>query len=318
MRIVSFLAANAQRAMSDLRSKLGEDAILLSTKTLDDGQVSVTGAINNDSVDLNDVLVPSERPTSLEWLQALIDFHEWPLNSDGRIESVLSELAPAEPELIVKTLMRALFHFDTSLPQFSRPVMFSGPPGSGKTVTLAKIAAAQVLAGHSVDVFSLDVSRAGSLDQLTTLLSPLELSPTPVASPSSLPSLIAASKSDVILVDSVATNPFDPSDLATVSTLVSRAGVELLVTLPAGQGYADTAEIARNYVALGARAMVVTKLDVARRLGGVLAAAETGLAFTFAGIGPTIGNGLCELSADGLARLLLRRYRASIGREARR
>lgn len=318
MRIVSFLAPNSKQAISDLRSRLGEDAILLSTKTLEDGQVSVTGAVNDDAVDLSDVLVPSEGPTSLDWLQALIDFHEWPLKSDGRIESVLGELAPAEPELIVKTLVRALFRFDASLLPCSKPLLFSGPPGSGKTVTLAKVAAAQVLAGRAVDVFSLDVSRAGSLDQLTTLLSPLELSPTPVTSLSSLPSLIAACKGDVVLVDSIATNPFEPSDLGTVSTLVSRAGVELVVTLPAGQGYADTAEIARNYVALGARAMVVTKLDAARRLGGVLAAAEAGLAFTHAGIGPTIGNGLCALSADGLARLLLRRYRASIGREAHR
>jgi len=64
--------------------------------------------------------------------------------------------------------------------------------------------------------------------------------------------------------------------------------------------------------------MVVTKLDVAKRLGGVLAAAETGLAFTQAGVGPTIGDGLCALSADGVARLLLRRYRNSIREETPR
>ncbi len=317
MRIVSFLAPNSKRAIADLRSRLGEDAVILSTRTLEDGQVSVTGAIDDDAVDLSDVLVPPERTTSLDWLQALIDFHEWPFQSGGRIEPVLNELTPAEPELIVKTLVRALFRFDSSILQARKPLLFSGPPGSGKTVTLAKIAAAQVLAGRAVDVLSLDVSRAGGLNQLSTLLSPLELSPTPVPSLSALPGLVAESKGEIILVDSIATNPFEPNDLGMVSTLVSRAGVELLLMLPAGQGYADSAEIARSYVALGARAMVVTKLDVARRLGGVLAAAEAGLAFTQAGIGPTIGNGLCELGADGLARLLLRRFRTSIGGETR-
>jgi flagellar biosynthesis protein FlhF len=316
MRIVSFLAPNSKRAIADLRSRLGEDAIILSTRTLDDGQVSVTGAIDDDAVDLTDVLVPPERTTSLDWLQTLIDFHEWPFKSGGRIEPVLGELTPAEPELILKTLVRALFRFDAALLQSQIPILFSGPPGSGKTVTLAKVAAAHVLEGRKVSVLSLDINRAGSLNQLSTLLAPLELSPIPVPSPSALPSLLAECKGDVVLVDSIATNPFEPADLGAVSALVSHASVELLLTLPAGQGYADSAEIARNYAALGARAMVVTKLDVARRLGGVLAAAEAGLAFTQAGISPTIGNGLCELSADGLARLLLRRYRMSIGREA--
>ena len=58
---------------------------------------------------------------------------------------------------------------------------------------------------------------------------------------------------------------------------------------------------------LGSRRLLVTKLDAARRLGGVLAAADAGLAFCDAGIGPTIGQGLSPLSAGGLARLLLRR-----------
>jgi flagellar biosynthesis protein FlhF len=209
-----------------------------------------------------------------------------------------------------------LFYFDLPWLQTRKPLLFSGPPGSGKTVTLAKVAACEVLAGRRVDVLSLDVDRAGGLSQLSTLLSPLELEPVPVPSLSTLPSLIEACKGDAILIDSIATDPFAPNDLSMVSTLVSRSGVELLLMLPAGQGYADSAEIARSYVALGARAMVVTKLDVARRLGGVLAAAEAGLAFTQAGIGPTIGNGLSDLNADGLARLLLRRYRASIGHEA--
>jgi flagellar biosynthesis protein FlhF len=316
MRIVSFLAPNSKRAIADLKSRLGEDAVILSTRTLDDGQVSVTGAIDDAAVDLSDVLVPPQRTTNLEWLQALIDFHEWPFKSGGRIEPVLSELTPAEPELIVKTLIRALFRFDSICHEGRGPLLFSGPPGSGKTATLAKVAATQILAGRDVDVLSLDVSRAGGLNQLSTLLSPLELAPTPVPSLSALPGLIADCKGDVVLIDSTATNPFEPNDLGMVSTLVSRAGVELLLMLPAGLGSADSAEIARSYVALGARMMVVTKLDVARRLGGVLAAAEAGLAFTQAGIGPTIGKGICELGADGLARLLLRRYRASIGLEA--
>ncbi|NJO36465.1 MAG: hypothetical protein HC871_01185 [Rhizobiales bacterium] len=182
-------------------------------------------------------------------------------------------------------------------------------------MTIAKLAAAEVLAGHAVDIVTLDVQRAGSLDQLSTLLEPLDLAAIPVARTADLPAIIAACRSDVVLVDTPSTNPFNAADLGAVSSLTARIGGELILVLPAGQGHADCADIARSYAAIGARAMVVTKLDVARRFGGVLAAAEAGLALTQAGIGPMIGNGLCALSADGVARLLLRRYYNAIGEE---
>ena len=284
MRIVSFLAPTSRQAMADLRASLGEDAIILTTQTLDDGQVSVTGAAADDAFDLADVLEPTQEPRSLEWLGILAGFHEWPFKMRERIEPILRDVTPSDPEIILKTLVQALFRFRRLHPGNEKPLMFSGPPGGGKTVTIAKLAAAQVLAGHTVDVLTLDVKRAGGLDQLDTLLAPLDLKPLAVPTSADLPNVMTECKGDVILVDSPSTNPFNPIDLGAVSTLVARAGAELVLVLPAGQGYADSLEIARSYVALGARAMVVTKLDAARRFGGVLAAAESGLAFTEAGI----------------------------------
>lgn len=301
--------------MTDLRARLGDDAIILSTRTLDDGQISVTGAVTDDVFDLADVLSPTDEPRSLEWLKALAEFHEWPIKGREKIESLLKNMVPAGPEMVLTTLIKALFRFDAAQFQTSKPIILSGPPGSGKTVTLAKLAAAEVLAGHAVDIITLDVKRAGSLEQVSTLLEPLDLSPIPVARSADLPKIIAACKSDVVLVDTASTNPFNPADLGELSSLTARIGGELVLVLAAGQAYADSADIARSYSAIGADAMIATKLDVARRFGGVLAAAEAGLAFTQAGIGPTIGDGLCALSADGVARLLLRRYYSSIGEE---
>ncbi|MEM8949288.1 MAG: hypothetical protein AAGA21_12380 [Pseudomonadota bacterium] len=316
MRIVSFVAPTSKQAMADLRAGLGEDAIMLTIRTLDDGQVAVTGAVADESLDLAGLLSPSEEPRSLDWLGALADFHEWPFKERERIEPILKDIVPAEPEVILKALVRALFRFDSLHLKAKKPVILSGPPGSGKTVTVAKLAATRVLAGDTVNIVTLDVERAGSIDQLRTLLAPLDLAPISVSAPSELPCALRGCNGDVVLVDSMGVNPFNPADLGTVSTMATKAGAELVLTLPAGQGYADCAEIARSYVALGANAMVVTKLDVAKRIGGVLAAAKAGLAFTEVGIGPTIGDGLRSLSADGLARLLLHRYRSAIGLES--
>ncbi|MGI9416673.1 MAG: hypothetical protein ACR2RA_02420 [Geminicoccaceae bacterium] len=301
--------------MADLRAGLGDDAIILATRTLDNGQVSVTGAAADEALDLAEVLSPSTERPGLEWLSALAEFHEWPFTARERIEPILENVMPANPEAVLTTLMQALFRFDDNDPPGQKPLLLSGPPGSGKTVTIAKLAAAHILVGDDVDIITLDVARAGGLDQLRALLAPLDRAPIPVAAAAELPDVMSHCQGDVVLVDSVGINPFDPAELGALSNFVARAGADLLLVLPGGQGYADSAEIARNYVALGARALVATKLDVARRFGGLLAAAEAGLAFTQVGIGPTIGDGLAALSADGLARLLLRRYRASIGEE---
>lgn len=315
MRIVSFLASTSKQAMADLRAGLGEDAIILATRTLDDGQVSVTGAVADDALDIADLLVPTEEARDLDWLQALADFHEWPFRERERIEPILQDVRPADPEIILKALVRGLFRFDSLHAEGRRPLILSGPPGGGKTVTIAKLAAARVLAGDTVDILTLDISRAGGLDQLRTLLAPLDLAPIPVSAPAQLPSALGACKADLVLVDSAGINPFDPCDLGAVATMAAKADAELVLVMPAGQGYEDSAEIARSYATLGTKFMVVTKLDVAKRFGGVLAAAEAGLAFTEVGIGPTIGDGLRTLSADGMARLLLRRYRSSIGED---
>ena len=65
------------------------------------------------------------------------------------------------------------------------------------------------------------------------------------------------------------------------------------------------ADLARAFAVLGARHLLPTRLDAARRLGGVVsAAAEAGLALTEAGTGPGVADGLSPLSPEWLARRL--------------
>jgi flagellar biosynthesis protein FlhF len=64
--------------------------------------------------------------------------------------------------------------------------------------------------------------------------------------------------------------------------------------------------LARAFAALGARHLLPTRLDAARRLGGVLMAAKAGpLALTEAGIGAEVADGLEALTPEGLASRLL-------------
>ena len=60
----------------------------------------------------------------------------------------------------------------------------------------------------------------------------------------------------------------------------------MVAVLPAGGDALETADIAAAFASLGATRMIATRLDIARRYGGLLAAASQPLAFAAAGVAP--------------------------------
>jgi flagellar biosynthesis protein FlhF len=311
MRLITVIAPTSQQAVAGLRAKLGPDAVIVTTQTTEDGQVRITGAMAEEDVDLADVLSPSIKHDAFDWLAPLGDFHEWPLAWHDGVGLHLDDASISDPCAVLAAMLRARWSFCGSSEPSDRPMLLSGPPGSGKTATLAKLAAGSVLDGKSVDVLTLDVERAGAIEQLTSLLAPLELKPIHVPKFDDLSGILASCSSELILIDTPGTNPFGKADLKHLSMALNSSGVELVLVLAAGGSPSDSADIGQCYAALGAERMMVTKLDAAKRLGGLLAAADAGLAFSDAGIGPTIGDGFCELTAEGFARLLLCRFQQS-------
>lgn len=55
MKIKTFTAAGSMEAMSQAREALGDEAVIISTETLDDGQVRVTAAVDEaEEISFND------------------------------------------------------------------------------------------------------------------------------------------------------------------------------------------------------------------------------------------------------------------------
>jgi flagellar biosynthesis protein FlhF len=108
-----------------------------------------------------------------------------------------------------------------------------------------------------------------------------------------------------VLIDMPGASPFDAGANEELAALVGVADGRIAVVLPAGLDCSEAHEIASAFAGLGAEYLVATRLDVARRLGCVLAAGRTGLALSEAGIGPGAADGLVPLTAELLARRLL-------------
>jgi flagellar biosynthesis protein FlhF len=78
--------------------------------------------------------------------------------------------------------------------------------------------------------------------------------------------------------------------------------IEPILTLAAAGDAEESGEMARIFSALGVRRFVPTRLDIARRLGGLLSAAQHGgLSFADASISASVANGFEPLSPRRLA-----------------
>src|SRR3546814_13918721 len=84
------------------------------------------------------------------------------------------------------------------------------------------------------------------------------------------------------------------------------APAEPVLVMPAGLDIVDAAALADGFRPLAPSRLLVTRLDMVRRLGSALAAADAAkAAFCAVGLSPAIGSGLRPITPLLLARLFL-------------
>ncbi|MGG5808897.1 GTP-binding protein [Falsiroseomonas sp. CW058] len=289
MRLRTIQAPRMADAMARLRAELGEDAVILSTRRTGDG-VEVTAAQEPDDEPL--VIAPGDATPARAIPPALLR-HNLPPALAARLGGVPLPAALA-----------AAFRFEP-LPAEARPLLLAGPPGAGKTLTAAKLATRFVLSGRAPLLVTADGRRAGATEQLAAFARVLGLPLAVAASPSALAKALARREAgQPAIVDLPGCDPFRPAETRALVAFRDAAGGAPVLVLPAGLDAEEAAETARAFHLLGCRHLLPTRLDAARRLGGVLAAADAGLAFTEAGIGPDAAGDLVAMDAAWLAERL--------------
>lgn len=311
MRIHTFTGSNLAAAMAEVRAALGDDAVIVSTYESRRGRgVEITAALDEQAEDdaLAAALAAEEDLPPPGALETALVAQGVPAALVQRLVRAAGGHPDETPELALAAALDATFGF-TALPRRQpQPVMLVGPPGMGKTVALVKIAARAVLAGGRVRLISTDTVRAGAFAQLEAFA---ELLGQPLFRAETDKDLAAAltapDPADLILIDTPGTNPFAASEMTDLRHFIDVAPVDAVLVLRAGLDGEDAAETAQAFAALGARRLHATQLDVARRLGALLGAAQAGrLAFAEAGATPFVADGLNALTPVALARLLLR------------
>ncbi len=295
MRLLQFHAATMTAAMAQVRRALGDDALILSSRRAGGG-VELTAAVEANEPEASPQswratgggLAPSsDRSASLAW-------HGVPDRLAGRLGA--GPLAFA--------ISAALRFAALPLGQGATPLLFVGPPGVGKTLTVARLATRLVLAGVRPLVVTTDATRAGADEQLAALLRLLGIALQHGHEPDTVRDAIRLRRDGApVLIDSAGLDPFSPAALAWAKSLAEAAGAEPVAVLAAGIDAGEAADIAAALAGVGASKLVCTRLDLARRMGGVLAAAAT-LSLAELGLGPGAADGLLPASPALLARCL--------------
>ena len=308
MRLKTFTAASLGDAMASVRAELGEDAVIVSTQNAPPDGVQVIAAVEavEDDAEVQAAHAPENGIGVV--VRALHD-HGAPLGFVDRVlDAVLSAGTddPVEALAIALTAQMGFAPIDGG--STGRPIMLVGPPGAGKTVSVAKLAARERLNDRAVTVITLDTVRAGGADQLKSYGERLKIDVAVAADRIALPSLASGtSEGGMVLIDTTGANPFDAAEIGELARDAEAAGAEPVLVLPAGLDPLESAEIAEAFAAIGCERFIATRLDTARRHGGLLAAAGGRLKLAEVSLTPTIAEGLMPLTPLAFAQHLLSR-----------
>jgi len=324
MRLKSFHAANMAEAMTAVRAELGEDAIIVSMRD-EEGGVRITAAIEPAFEPIDREADDTQAKLNLssfhllpevDHTEALADLlyrHSVPARmADEMIGAAIHHSAAPDLKSLLVDVLAQLLPFDAAAPGGDKPVMLVGPPGVGKTLTTAKLAAQAHMDGRRVMVFTTDTVRAGGVEQLEAFTKVLGVPMAAAETGGALRDGVDAVRGemDLILIDTAGFNPFHMPDIAELVTLIKSLGglnaIDAVLVLPAGVDAAEAADIAGVYQKLGIKRLIMTRLDCARRLGGVITACLTG-PFQLLALSQSsrVADGLSPLSPESFADILL-------------
>lgn len=337
MRLKTFTAKTMKDAMQMVRDTIGEDAVIIATRDEAGGGVRVTAALD-----------PDARPYQEETGKILAGdqkFNDWLYEDDSDSASVVEEITEAmlrhavpedvldhvvsaasvmgldEPRSALNAALQNLFQFKP-LPQagHDRALMVVGAPGAGKTLAVAKMAARSTMNGLKVAVITTDTVRAGGVEQLEAFTRLMNITLKKAPDAAALKKAMAeCSGVDQLLIDTPGANPFQPESMKELARMIHAGPIDPVMVLPAGLDAEESGEMARVFAALGARMILPSRVDVARRLGGLLAAAHQGdLAFTDVSDTARVADGLVPLNAKRLTQLLMPRQKTQTMQERKK
>ena len=188
---------------------------------------------------------------------------------------LLQEGDPSLPR-IVQRVLAGLVPTQPRTSGAPQRVALVGPTGVGKTTTLAKLAARDVIEKHaSVAVLSLDTFRIAAVEQLRAFAEMLQAPFDVIFTPQDLDQALARyADMDRIYIDTTGRSPRDENSLRTMQGYLRKhRGIDVRLCIPAGARRRDLERVREAFGIFRPSSLVLTKWDETEAPGEAVAMA---------------------------------------------
>jgi flagellar biosynthesis protein FlhF len=339
MQLKRYRSASVREALALARQELGPDALVLSTRLVSAAGVrgwlgarvvEVTAAADRDmSADRPgappdrhpelqaEAAVP--RPSLPDWQAGLVAR----LCATGLDRALALEVAEGFPrwrrrDVSAGALRRAVAE---RLDAVAAPNegwagvdVFVGPPGVGKTTTIAKIAAQErVRHGRRLTLIAADAFRVGAIEQLRLYADIIGAPFMTARTPNDLAEALAAARG-AVLVDTAGRSPREPEATRLFEVLAAHAALRTHLVLPAAMGRRDAERVVNAFAGAAPARVVLTRVDEADSLAPLIGLLkDRALPVSYLGTGQRVPEDLERATASALAAHVLGDGESSAG-----
>jgi flagellar biosynthesis protein FlhF len=247
-----------------------------------------------------------------------------PVKKDGTVEALIARLcatglhrdfaeriAQGVPRLhrrngslaaLEKSVATELATFAAGEEAYAPVELFVGPPGAGKTTTIAKIAAQErARRGHKLNLLAADGFRVGAVEQLRLYADIIGSSFAVARTPAEIERSILTTRGTV-LVDTAGRSVRDPRAQEVVSMLSGLPGVRTHLVMPAAASVRDLRNVLDAYGEKGPNRVVLTRVDEADSVSPLMHVLhERGLKVSYLGTGQRVPEDLERATPARLA-----------------
>jgi flagellar biosynthesis protein FlhF len=311
-----FRGPSVRDALRRVRDELGADALVLSTAmvpargwrgAMGGREVEVTAAIERKTPAIRPPQSAGRHPGRDGGASVAAQLVATGLERAIADEVVLSmparqRRAPS-PARLREALAARLSELAAVAEAYARVEVFVGPPGAGKTTTIAKIAAQErARGGTRLGLVTADAYRVGAVEQLSTYAAILGAPFQVARTPRDLETILARDHRLPVLVDTAGRPPSDPEARALFDVIRRAHDVRTHLVMPAGTPPGAARRIVDAYAEARPSRLLLTKLDEAESLSPLVTLLrDWHLPVSYLGTGQRVPDDLRRATAERLA-----------------